>query len=336
MLILFMLISTAFDVSAEEIKKINVYGEKIIEIDNAILSEGTTMVPIRTLSEALGMELIWFQNTHSIVLWNDEVEIRAKLDEKEAEVNLQKIELSHPPVLVDNLTYLPLRNFSEAISAEVVWDSETGATNVFMKGYTKSDEMAEETDLDVNQNENLCEHLSDDFEKIFYSQRNSEWGFENNGNGYCWTTVYAMAITEVLKTSVTPDMIAEINLKKGSGAFTQHGDIIAEYGVRFVPAIDESSIYFDRFEEWRGSTYIKAEDDAAAIAAIKEALDKNPQGVMVRYTIYPHTLYAVGYENDVIYFHEPAYEESSAVTFEETCLKQYKISDLDFMQAIKE
>lgn len=318
-----VLISSVSSVFAAENNVIKVHGEIERVIENSIVINDSTMVPIREIADALGLRIIWFSDTRSLVLWNDDFEFRAKIDSTEAKINDKSITLAQPPCLKNGLTYLPLRSVSEVVNAEVKWDSKTGNIDIYPKTESKSELL-----------DGLKEKLAEG-KKIFYSQRQPEWGFENGGSGYCWVCAYAMAMTEALGEVITPDMVAEVNKKSGSGAFMQHGNIAEEFGISFTPAIDETSEYFKKYESWKGATYINAETDEQAVAALKEALDKNPQGIMVRYTVYPHTLYAVGYSGDEIYFNEPAYESSEYVTFEQTCLKKYNLRDLDFIQAIK-
>lgn len=305
-------------------KSVKIHGTSEYLINNAVTLNGSVMVPVRTLAEALGMELVWLANIQAVVIWNDDVEIRARLDDKTACINTENVVLSQAPALINGSTYLPLRSIAEAAGAEVVWND--GSIDVFTKGGGVKT-------YAVTNTENSLQ-TAPKSEKTFYAQRQPEWNFENNGNGYCWVCAYAMAITSATGKSVTPPMIAEVNARSGSGAYMQHHNIVTEFGVSFVSALDENSSYFKNFDSWRGATYINKSNDEDAIAAIKAALDKNPQGVMVRYTVYPHTLFAVGYSGNTIYFHEPAYQDGAAVTFEKTCLKKYKISDFDYLQAI--
>ena len=80
-------------------------------------------------------------------------------------------------------------------------------------------------------------------------------------------------------------------------------------------------------------------------AALREALLLHPEGVMVRYAGYPHTMVAVAYEGDIILFNDPAPSTSGAysdtgkyqaVPFAKTCVaaKGFKLSDITFIQAI--
>lgn len=314
---------------AAENNKIRVHGLETVEIDNSVLVNGSAMVPVRVLSDALGFELIWLGNLQTVVMWNDTVEFRAQLNSVSAQINAQPVELVEAPVLIDSCTYLPLRNVAEAACAKVVWNADSNNIDVYLDKPENTNNGTSNENMETGEKAGLIEG------KPFYSQRQSEWGFENNGSGYCWVCAYAMAITAATDKVVTPKMVAEVNARSGSGAYMQHGNIMAEFGLSFCSAVNTSSQYFDRYDGWRGATYIKAENDEEAIAALKEALDLNPQGVMVRYTVYPHTLLAVSYSGDTIYFHEPAYQDGEAVTFDRTCLKKYKISDFDFLQAIE-
>ena len=86
-------------------------------------------------------------------------------------------------------------------------------------------------------------------------------------------------------------------------------------------------------------------DDNVVRAALREALALHPEGVLVRYAGYPHTMVAVAYEGEIILFNDPApsgyncYSDTGkyqAVPFSKTCLgaKGFKLSDITFIQAI--
>lgn len=316
----FMLTSVFGAANAAE--KITVHGTEEKTIENSIVKNDLTMVPIRDIAEALGFNIIWFGDTKSLVLWNDGFEFRAAVGSEKAEVNGKAAELAEAPYLENGLTYLPLRSVSELLNAEVVWNGSDGSIDIYTNKKAQNDVKGTVT-------------LSGD-KKVFYSQRQEEWGFENGGNGYCWVCSYAMALTEAFGEAVTPDEVAGVNKESGSsGAYMQHGKITEKFGAEFTCAIDEDSEYFEKYEPGKGATYVKAETDEEAENALREALDKNPQGVMVRYTVYPHTLYAVGYTDDGILFNEPAYKDGEYVTFDKTCLKKYNLHDFDFIQAIK-
>lgn len=327
-----LLFLSAFHAYAAPGQQIQVHGVEDVTINNAVMLGNSTMVPIRTLSEALGLEVMWLPVTKSVVLWNDDVEVRTTIEETEIQVNSDKTVLAQAPVMIDSSVYLPLRGIAEVINADVVWNSATGAVDVYMK-QDVGDAAYGTSEAEAN-NAAAKDYKEPKSGKAFFYQSQPDWGFQNGGRGYCWVCSYAMAITEATGKTVTPSDVAAVNERSGSGAYMQHAAILDEFNITFAPALNDTSAYFSKYDAWRGATYIKAEDDAAAVTALKEALDKNPQGVMVRYTVYPHTMYAVGYDENEIYFHDPAYENGDYITFDKTCLKNHKISDLDYIQAI--
>ena len=184
--------------------------------------------------------------------------------------------------------------------------------------------------------------------QAYYFQNQAEFNLPSNGSGYCWVCSYAMLMTNVLGYAVTPTDVAAVNLaKSSSGAYCYHKDIVAAYDLKFVDALSPNSPYFGGRDSGSGGTYINnpSKDDAITRAALKEALTLHPEGVMVRYAQYPHTMVAVAYEGDVILFNDPAPLSSSTYTgtsryqgvpFSETCvaMKGFSLSDVTFIQAL--
>ena len=118
-------------------------------------------------------------------------------------------------------------------------------------------------------------------------------------------------------------------------------------GVKFVSALSETSPYYAGRDGVSGGTYINnpAKDDNVVRAALREALTLHPEGVLVRYAAFPHTMVAVASEGEIILFNDPAPSKSNAysdtgryqgVPFSKTCVgaKGFKLSDITFIQAI--
>lgn len=347
---------------------IRVHGSYITSIDDVVKVDGVTMVQARVLAATLGISLVWDEVTRAVVMEGNGVTVSTTQDSYFLFTNTGMITVSQPMVIINNVTYVPLRTFAELFGSRVEWNSATKETDLYIKNAKQAEKYptynpdalnytdysllmkSQNTVQEEPEVSSLVQSVQPQAApsatassapaksssgKVFYSQKQTEWNFKNDGRGYCWVCCYAMAISAATGKTVTPRMVADVNLRKGDDAYMHHADVIAEFGVQFVKALDTNSTYFERYDAAKGATYIKAENDAQAIEAIKEALDRNPQGVMVRYTIYPHTLFAVGYSGNTIYFHEPAYADSDSVSFDQTCLKQYKISDLDFIQVVK-
>jgi len=184
--------------------------------------------------------------------------------------------------------------------------------------------------------------------QAYYFQNEREFNLPSYGSGYCWTCCYAMLISNVTGLRITPNDVAAINMaQNGKGAYCYHSEIVSQLGVRFASALPLSSPYYGGRDVGSGGTFIlnPNKDDSVARAALKEALQLHPEGVMVRYDGFPHTVVAVAYEGELILFNDPAPSGSGTysdtgkyqgVPFSETCLasKGFTLSDLTFIQAI--
>ena len=85
-----------------------------------IAGEGTTLVPLRVITEAFGAEVLWDGETKTITLNYPDVTIILQIDNKEAKVNDHTEELSVAPTLsASGVTMVPLRFISETFGAEV-------------------------------------------------------------------------------------------------------------------------------------------------------------------------------------------------------------------------
>ena len=82
-------------------------------------------------------------------------------------------------------------------------------------------------------------------------------------------------------------------------------------------------------------TIIKFEDEAGLCTALKQMLDEFSDGILVRYEGYPHTMMAVGYEGDTIYFNDPGVAGAEHVPFDKTCLNGYSLCDISYVQAVR-
>ncbi len=85
-----------------------------------IAGEGTTLVPLRVITEAFGAEVLWEGETKTITLNYPDVTIILKIGNTEVKVNDHTEKLPVPPALSPNgVTMVPLRFISETFGAEV-------------------------------------------------------------------------------------------------------------------------------------------------------------------------------------------------------------------------
>ncbi len=94
--------------------------------------DGRVLVPFRLLSEALGCDVDWHEETRRVT-GRDPVtgrEVVLVIGDTTAQVDGEPRTLDVPAMIRDGRTLIPLRFFSEALGAEVGWDGETRTVTV--------------------------------------------------------------------------------------------------------------------------------------------------------------------------------------------------------------
>jgi hypothetical protein len=95
---------------------------KVLTLDQPpVLEGGRTLIPVRGVMESLGAEVLWVPETRSIDIKHGNTNILLTLDQKNARVNNQPIELDVPPMIVNNRTVIPVRFVVEHLGLDVYW-----------------------------------------------------------------------------------------------------------------------------------------------------------------------------------------------------------------------
>jgi hypothetical protein len=98
------------------------------------IEDDVTMVPLRSLAESLGFEIIWVDDQTPIRCVKGDKTISLKLGDTLVTVHegdtSSSAELPVAAHLQDSTTVVPLRFFSETLGFEVAWDSETYTAHV--------------------------------------------------------------------------------------------------------------------------------------------------------------------------------------------------------------
>ena len=123
--------SAASQTGGQDGVKVKLNGEYIAFDQAPIIENGRTLVPMRAIFEALGMEVSWDGPTKAVtgILKsqngdNDKV-INLTIGNSMARVNSEEKTLDVPAKIVNGRTLVPVRFISESLDAKVTWDNET-------------------------------------------------------------------------------------------------------------------------------------------------------------------------------------------------------------------
>lgn len=333
-------------------------GEKLEFNSSPIIVNERSLVQLRPIAEAMGLEIEFETVFGRVILSDGKTEVRFSVESDVVTVNGEDSKMDAPMKMKDDYTFIPVRSLVEPFGYEISYDAEERKIEIILPKPAEplipvepdevTDKIPDEAPVEVPKKtiDEIIEEL--DLSKVstgsgkypftFYYQSQPEFQLENSGRGYCWVCSYAMLISDILGEKITPLDIAKINIENGYGGsyVCWHKAIVKRFGLKLVPAIPETSKYYGGFDVGnRGETVILAETDEDAYNAICEALDNFPGGVIVRYDGYPHSMVAVGYDEEEIYFNDPGVVLGEHTTFDKTCLKNFKLSDISSIQAIE-
>lgn len=100
-------------------------GSKLLFKQSPVIENGTTLVPMRAIFEAMGATVDWDNENKTVTSVKDSITIKLTLDNIIALVNDKEISLAVPAKLINGNTMVPLRFISESLGAEVKWDGES-------------------------------------------------------------------------------------------------------------------------------------------------------------------------------------------------------------------
>ncbi len=94
------------------------------------ISNGTTMVPLRSISEYLGADVNWDAATRGIHIEKGSRTVDLTVGQVAAKINGEYITISQSPVIVSGYTMVPLRFIGEALDCEVGWEARTKTVTI--------------------------------------------------------------------------------------------------------------------------------------------------------------------------------------------------------------
>jgi len=86
---------------------------------------GTSMVPLRDICEALGASVTWDDKTQTATTKKGEKVLSLSLGSVNGILNGKDLKITEAPVSIDGKTHVPLRIISEAMNSVVTWENKT-------------------------------------------------------------------------------------------------------------------------------------------------------------------------------------------------------------------
>lgn len=116
-------VTASASVSKYPVVKVTIDGNlQTFSQQDAVMINGSTMVPMRAIFETLGATISWNQTTKAVTAIKGTTKIVLAIGQKTATVNGNNVKLSKEAVIVNGSTLVPLRFVSESLGANVSWD----------------------------------------------------------------------------------------------------------------------------------------------------------------------------------------------------------------------
>lgn len=89
-----------------------------------LLTSGRVIVPMRTIFQELGAKVTWDQKKQQVTAVKGDTTLVLTIGSKKATINGKTVTFDTPPQLKGYHTYVPIRFVSEALNAQVGWNSK--------------------------------------------------------------------------------------------------------------------------------------------------------------------------------------------------------------------
>ena len=95
-----------------------------------IIVNGRTLVPLRSIFEALNASVNWNQTTQTVTAFKRDTKIVLKIGDLNATINDRTTVLDTPAQIINGRTLVPVRFVSESLGEEVTWDPKTQTVSI--------------------------------------------------------------------------------------------------------------------------------------------------------------------------------------------------------------
>lgn len=102
-------------------------GNNLVFDQSPIIESGRTLVPMRTIFEAMGATIVWDEVTQSVFAKKGNVNFKLQIGNNIAYKNDTEITLDVAPVILNGRTLVPVRFVAESLNAKVDWDDKNSS-----------------------------------------------------------------------------------------------------------------------------------------------------------------------------------------------------------------
>ncbi|MFM9279277.1 copper amine oxidase N-terminal domain-containing protein [Paenibacillus jiagnxiensis] len=141
--------------------------------DEAYISNGATMVPLKTVQTLPGITITWDNKTKTVKMIRDGQKITLKVGQKDATIGSKKVTLPVASTLKNGRVMVPLRFISDSSGAYVSWNSKSQtayvakASEELQKKYSSNNIAASRgAAIDLPQISNLKEFIPEGVENL--------------------------------------------------------------------------------------------------------------------------------------------------------------------------
>lgn len=110
--------------------KLVIDGRRVL-VDGIYVIEGSTYVPLRAVSEALGAIVEWKFETQDVIISKNNIEITVRVGSSDVRVNEKEYKLPGDVFIRRDRTYIPVRFIAEKLGGEVCWDGKWKKVQIF-------------------------------------------------------------------------------------------------------------------------------------------------------------------------------------------------------------
>ena len=127
-----------------------VIDSRTIDSDTApFIVDGTTLVPLRVISENMGASVDWNGETRKVTVKKGNTNIQLGIDDNLAYVNGDALTIALAPRIENSRTMVPLRFIGETLDCEVGWDAETKTVYITTNGEAAEQPLIEQAQNDT-------------------------------------------------------------------------------------------------------------------------------------------------------------------------------------------